>query len=116
MPNASSGPFSAPLPPLAAESTSDPCGTPGCREKRGHGLWGAFCEPCAANLARIRDEMQQELHGSRANWASVGNGLRTVTRAPTCCTPGCDEPRGRGEVYCAVCRAMGAIDDELTAA
>lgn len=85
------------------------CATPGCKAKAGHGLFRDFCKPCAATLARIRDEYEAE---RRNTCPSLANGLKKrQVRRSTCCTIGCGEPRRPGHAYCDVCEAMG-VDEE----
>ena len=92
-----------------AESTVDPCATPGCRQDGGKGRFQRFCEGCADNLARIRAEYEEE-RGMRC--ISFKNGRKTVQTGPRCCAPGCSEPRKPPNAYCTVCHACGITEDE----
>ena len=106
------GPRYGVLPLEILEPTQTTCATPGCRQNGSQGLWGLFCAECADNLARIRDELDAEKEVRKAKYASIGNGLRTVSRGPSCTSAGCDEPRRQGEMLCAVCAAMDVEVDE----
>ncbi len=85
------------------------CATPGCHKHARYGTFRLFCRSCAENLARIRDELEA---AARNKCRSVGNNGRVKPLRPRCCTPGCEESRRAHETYCAVCRAMGAVEDE----
>jgi hypothetical protein len=96
------------------------CRTPGCRETASCGLWDGtkygtipyWCLGCSTNLGRIRDEMDNERDGRRASWASTGNGMKALSRAPRCANPECDQTRPQGHVLCVVCRAEGMEEDQ----
>lgn len=82
------------------------CATPECTRKGGHGLFGTMCKRHAAYLADIRDQLNRTgLYQQRTDQKGY--------QSPTCCTPGCYEPRTRSEALCAFCRASGITDDEF---
>lgn len=78
------------------------CATPRCRNPRIAGR--RFCAKCAANLDRIREELETDpllLYRQRSdtrNPAEAGAGR--PKRPPTCCYVGCYEIREAGKSFC----------------
>lgn len=64
------------------------CGSKGCPEPRVEGRY--VCAEHAVQMDRIREEFQ----------AASRNKMRRTKRAPTCCAPGCYEPRERTKSFC----------------
>ena len=64
------------------------CGSKNCLEPRAEGRY--VCSEHAVEMVRIREEFQN---------ASLKK-MRRVKRAPTCCAPGCYEPRDGTRAFC----------------
>lgn len=102
--------MSAAVPLYYPNATNDPCATPNCREKRGYGLWGVFCSPCAEFLAKIREELDAETEGFKPG-ASGQRFADKHGRGSTCCAPHCFKPRDPVEAFCEDCRAEGFVEE-----
>lgn len=86
------------------------CATPECRSESGHGNTKLFCEPCAAFLGRIREELE----GFTFNDASPGFD-EAKRGTPACCNPYCFNPRTPPEPFCDECQAAGQVAEEEAA-
>lgn len=84
------------------------CATLECRSPSGHGNTGLFCEPCAANLKRIREELE----------AAAPKSIETTTRGmqdPTCCNPYCLNSRIPPADFCEGCLEAGYESEDEAA-
>jgi len=80
------------------------CGTPGCRDRRGYGLFASFCNPCADRLAKLRDEIEQEVAAANPKTRSRGG-------SPMCCSPYCYGPRRPPALFCEDCQDAGYVEE-----
>lgn len=104
--------------PSRTSSTATRCATPECHRKRGTGLFGSFCKPCAERLAVIRAQIEAELEAKK-RWGTAntidgtkGRKVAATHRLPTCCNPYCGNPRERqGHAFCDKCETEGYVEE-----
>lgn len=102
--------------PRRTSSTATRCATPECHRKRGHGVFGCFCRPCARRLKAIREQIEAELHAT-TRWGGINTipGTRGVAmgrgKMPLCCNPHCTNERPMGESYCWACVDEGFMEE-----
>lgn len=71
----------------------------------GCGAADGFCMDHRALLARVRVELESQTRRIQSDGGEHrGDGRERRGRGPRCCNPECDEPRPRGEQFCAECR------------
>lgn len=103
--------------PRRTSSTATRCATLECRRKRGHGLFGCFCRPCARRLGEVRERLELELHAT-TRWGGVntipGTKSRVVSgrgKTPICSNPYCANDRALGHAFCDGCEAEGYMEE-----
>jgi hypothetical protein len=94
------GTWEALLPRKRPERTV--CATPGCEEPV---AVRHFCDEHAAVLAGVRAAMAAEDRQFRTT-------IKRPHARPTCCAPGCLNPRLAAEAYCDACTDAGWIEED----
>ena len=94
------------------------CASPGCGERAGAGVSGAFCGEHAGMLAAVRDLYAADslaCHEAGGDPGALGSRRRRGQQ-PCCQLPGCYEPRPNGHSFCVEHEGMDAARDVEMAA
>lgn len=79
------------------------CRSPNCTDPPKEGR--RFCEP----HCEIFDSIKAS---ERARSDKIRSTIRRPNAQPTCCAPGCREPRLSAERYCPACTAQGWLEED----